>query len=204
MSRGGAQTQSRGGGGSHTPAPRWRNDPRSKLDVRNTGAHPFASDDLQGLKSPPTPDGDQLPPGIVWCPLLKMAAIIRAIDGTWGPRLCFFAYPSRSERIFSFLYFSLWGPCFPFFSILYEMVFRDIFFCPFFFLSVPGFLHKMAIHKCRRHGCLKLFAGILEALSLCQMLKPFIYYLTLEMRARRRVSYIDESPSTETSDSFLF
>lgn len=133
MSRGGAQTQSRGGGGSHTPAPRWRNDPRSKLDVRNTGAHPFASDDLQGLKSPPTPDGDQLPPGIVWCPLLKMAAIIRAIDGTWGPRLCFFAYPSRSERIFSFLYFSLWGPCFPFFSILYEMVFRDIFLSFFFF-----------------------------------------------------------------------
>ena len=43
-----------------------------------------------------------------------------------------FAYPSRSERIFSFLYFSLWGPCFPFFSILYEMVFRDIF-CPFLF-----------------------------------------------------------------------
>lgn len=88
----------------------------------------------------------------------------------------------------------------------YTKWFFEIFFCPFFlsFLSVPGFLHKMAIHKCRRHGCLKLFAGILEALSLCQMLKPFIYYLTLEMRARRRVSYIDESSSTETSDSFLF
>lgn len=168
-------------------------------------ALPFASDDLQGLESAPPPTGTSCHQESSDAPSSRWRPSLGPLTALGAATLLLLHIPPAERRfsvlffIYSFLCFSLWGPCFLFFSILYEMVFRGpsslSFFWDIFPLSLSllapfftrGFLHKIAIHKCRRCGCLKLFAGMTcvcvrwwvrwRALSLRQMLKNLSFII---------------------------
>lgn len=193
MSRGGAQTQSRG------PHPHLLDEEmirRASEILEIPGRFHLHQTIFRGCVRPSThPTGTSCHQESSAAPSSRWRPSLGPLTALGATTFLFCISLPELEDFFIPLLFSL-GALFPFLFDFIRNGFSRFFLCSDFYIR----WQYTNVGDTGTWSCLREY----WALSLCQMLKPFIYYLTLEMYARRRVSETDESPSEEISAKSFF